>query len=144
MNKTIILALSIFALFAASPVFAAEAEADAATAKGAALADAVKAAIEAKDAAALDKLVYWEGASEAGKDFYKGLLELALQIKVKNVEVNPLPPGKTGPPTTLPVTYLLRITGTEGEGPSRQMFPVGEKDGKLYLAAAMDAPAGMQ
>ena len=143
MKKTTILALSMLA-FAATNVFAAEDTADADAAKGAALADAVKAAIESKDAAALEKLVYWEGASEGGKEFYKGLLEMSLEIKVKNVEVMPLPPGKTGPPTTLTVTHLMRITGTEGEGPSRQMYPVGEKDGKLYLAAAKEAPTGMR
>ncbi len=111
--------------------------------KGPALAAAVKQAIEAKDAAALDKLVYWEGSSADGKSFYKALLATALEIKVESVAVEPLPAGKTGPPTTLTVTHLLKITGKEGEGASRQTFPVGEKDGKLYLAAARAGLPGL-
>lgn len=126
------------ALAFAGAVTAPAAEPDKATE----LAAAVKKAIEARDAAALNQLVYWEGASEPGKAFFKLLLQTALEIKVKQVDVSPLPEGKTGPPTTMTVTHLLRIAGAEGEGPSRQMFPVGEKDGKLYLAAAKDAPAG--
>lgn len=133
----------LFACAAVALIFAGAITVRAADEKGPALAAAVKQAIETKDAAALDKLVYWEGASEGGKKFFQALLESALEIKVQNVEVTPLPPGKTGPPTTMSVTHLLRITGKEGEGPSRQMFPVGEKDGKLYLAAAKDSPPGM-
>jgi hypothetical protein len=139
MKTKAILALSLITLAATGiPAFGAEPD------KGAALADAVKKAIASKDAAALEKLVYWEGATEGGKDFFKGLLEVSMEIKVQNVEVIPLPPGKTGPRTTLPVTHLLKITGTEGEGPSRQMYPVGEKDGRMYLACAVEAPGGMK
>lgn len=110
----------------------------------AALAGAVKAAITRKDAAALDGLVYWEGAGDSGRKFFRALLETALETTVEAVEVVPLPPGKTGPPTTLPVTHLLRITGSQGEMSSRQSFPVGEKDGRLYLVCAMEAPAGLE
>lgn len=129
----------MFALACAPFAAAPAADAD----KGAALAAAVKQAIEKKDAGALDKLVYWEGASDSGKSFFKILLQTALEMKPETVEVVPLPEGKTGPPTTMTVTHLLRITAKEGgDGPSRQSFPVGEKDGQLYLAAAKDAPAG--
>lgn len=133
----------LFACAAVALILHGVAVVRAADEKGPALAAAVKQAIEAKDAAALDKLVYWKGASDGGKKFFKALLETALEIKVQNVEVVPLPPGKTGPPTTMTVTHLLKITGKEGDGPSRQMFPVGEQDGKLYLAAAKDSPPGM-
>jgi len=109
-----------------------------------ALADAVKGAIAAKDAGALERLTYCEGATASGKEFSLLLLETAMEIDVVEVVVGPLPEGKTGPPTTLPVTHLLRITGAPGEGPSRQMFPVGEKDGRLLIACAMEAPRGMQ
>ena len=139
MRTKIFLAIAMLAL-AAGGISSFAVEAD----REQALANAVQKAIESKDAVALEKLVYWEGATDGGKDFFKKLLETSLEIKVQNVEVIPLPPGKTGPPTTLPVTHLLKITGTEGEGPSRQMYPVGEKDGKMYLACAMDAPRGMR
>lgn len=132
-------ATAAFLLAAGSSLLAAD-DSD----PGAALAAAVKSAIEANDAAALKELVYWEGASDGGKSFYEKLLQTAMEIDVESVEVMPLPEGKSGPPVTLEVTHLLRITGKPGSMPARQSFPVGEKDGKLMLAAAIDGPPGME
>lgn len=108
------------------------------------LREAVEAAIGAKDPAAFEKLMYCEGATPGGQEFSRALMETALEIDVAEVEVAPLPEGKTGPPTTMTVTHLLRITGKPGSTPARQMFPVGENDGRLYVACAMEAPAGFQ
>lgn len=141
MHVRFVLAIAGAAFLAASgPSHAADPDG----AREAALAAAVKSAITRKDAAALDGLVYWEGAKDSGREFFRALLETALETTVEGVEVVPLPPGKTGPPTTLPVTHLLRITGAQGEMSSRQSFPVGEKDGRLYLVCAMEAPAGLE
>jgi len=119
-------------------------DAEAATAEEAALAEAVKAAIASRDLAALEQLVYWDGANEGGRKFFNALLETAMEIKVDDVTVGPVPAEMSGPPTTLPVILLLRISGSNEEMTSRQSFPVGEMKGKLYLVCPIDMPEGME
>ncbi len=134
---TLVLILSCFSIFAASP------------ADEKAFTDKYKTAFEAKDAKTLESFLYTEGSDQGVLEFYKMMMTAETGSKISKIELVPLTPDEVakaeqpqkGPfgdiCVTLKPTKKLQITveqkDANGSSTNASTRLVAEKDGKLVI-----------